>query len=867
MIARIAVVGIGLLMAGFVLAGAGPDAVHGSRSVGDASAPNRTWPCPPDALFAQPAEGCDEPSWSAYASAVGLDFTYLCQENFDDYGELCGLHWWGLALRWNSGWTAGDPAALVFDIVFYADAGGAPGAAVCSYFGVTPTFSYRETCFDEYDVYYFEAPVLNPCCVGNGPGWVSVQSRQAPPNYDLFLWVTSEFGDSYALQNGGNLGTDLGFCLTGLYIPAWGACGADATSACAESVERLDCRASGGRFAADTLCADLQPPCGQFPGACCYDNAVCTLVTAALCGVLLGDADCDGDVDFADIDPFVAALSGGDPCNAGACDCDQDGDVDFDDVDLFVCFIQQQCPPINGHWLGGGSLCAECPCIVPCPPGSTLENEPCYTNANGGCGSSPYLWGWINCGETICGTSFLDGADRDTDWFRIDTGATYVFTLTAAAEFDLQLLFLRDDGADCENYQYWYVWVAQCDLATLSTDCFPPSSFYVWVGPQFTGAFPCADGDLQYWVHLDCLWCFLPLGACCKGGLCYSDYCESDCLAINGTWLGDGTDCDSNPCPPGLPGERCETAIVIAATLPFDADGDTCPFMDEYDEVCPYSGSTAPEVVYKFTPVEDVFVQITLEYDNTCYDTKLYVYAGTCTGDPLACNDDCGSTACLPWPYVSHIPEVFLPGGVDYFIVVDGYADECGTYHIGMWEVFPCTLDCTPGAVPEQEPCGSDTNNGCSLGNPTFEPLDCGTTVCGTAWFDGNARDTDWYELVLTEPATVTVTGVAEFRAIFGWLEQIIPGVPGCENVTGYFIQYVQVDPCVEGVFTTECRAPGTYYIWIGPQWWDPIGCGVLHEYVLTITCAPCAAPPGPDRVTTAWDHAPRTIISGGSAR
>ena len=52
--------------------------------------------------------------------------------------------------------------------------------------------------------------------------------------------------------------------------------------------------------------------------------------------LLPGDCDCDGDVDFDDIDPFVLALSGQDAyeaaypdCNWFNADCDSDGDVDF----------------------------------------------------------------------------------------------------------------------------------------------------------------------------------------------------------------------------------------------------------------------------------------------------------------------------------------------------------------------------------------------------------------------------------------------------------------------------------------------------------------------------------------------------------
>ncbi len=59
-----------------------------------------------------------------------------------------------------------------------------------------------------------------------------------------------------------------------------------------------------------------------------------------------GDLNCDGDIDFDDINPFVLALS--DPaayqaaypnCNILNGDCDGDGDVDFDDINPFVAIL------------------------------------------------------------------------------------------------------------------------------------------------------------------------------------------------------------------------------------------------------------------------------------------------------------------------------------------------------------------------------------------------------------------------------------------------------------------------------------------------------------------------------------------------
>ncbi len=76
------------------------------------------------------------------------------------------------------------------------------------------------------------------------------------------------------------------------------------------------------------------------------DEQTYTLVIDPDCPFTLGDMDCDGDVDFDDIGPFVLALQ--DPagyqaaypnCNWLNGDTDGDSDVDFDDINGFVALL------------------------------------------------------------------------------------------------------------------------------------------------------------------------------------------------------------------------------------------------------------------------------------------------------------------------------------------------------------------------------------------------------------------------------------------------------------------------------------------------------------------------------------------------
>jgi hypothetical protein len=53
----------------------------------------------------------------------------------------------------------------------------------------------------------------------------------------------------------------------------------------------------------------------------------------------VGDTNCDGIIDFDDINPFVAALSDSVPCNYDNCDMNCDGIIDFDDINPFVALL------------------------------------------------------------------------------------------------------------------------------------------------------------------------------------------------------------------------------------------------------------------------------------------------------------------------------------------------------------------------------------------------------------------------------------------------------------------------------------------------------------------------------------------------
>ncbi|MBC8366415.1 hypothetical protein H8E52_03300 [bacterium] len=136
-------------------------------------------------------------------------------------------------------------------------------------------------------------------------------------------------------------------------------------------------------------------------------------------------------------------------------------------------------------------------------------------------------------------------------------------------------------------------------------------------------------------------------------------------------------------------GDTVADAVPIL-TMPFTGSGTTVGYVNDYDAVCNYTGSTAPEVVYSLVACDTGFLEITLCIDPTDYDTKLYVTDADL--NLIRCNDDWCS---VPVSYVSELTydnegadPLFgvVPVTVDemYYIFVDGYSSASGNYGISI---------------------------------------------------------------------------------------------------------------------------------------------------------------------------------------
>jgi len=279
-------------------------------------------------------------------------------------------------------------------------------------------------------------------------------------------------------------------------------------------------------------------------------------------------------------------------------------------------------------------------------------------------------------------------------------------------------------------------------------------------------------------------------------------------------------------------GDTIDDATAIAA-IPYDNVGTTSGYFDDYDEVCPYSISTSPDVVYTFTPAGDIEVNIDLL--GSTYDTKLYVY----DADPnlVACNDDFYSD------YVSKLEYVPLNAGMQYYIIIDGYGGDYGDYVMAITEVEPCIFECPPESFPEGEPDLVDGyvdeyNNGCQGPGPfVLQNLNFGPSFlnfCGVAgWYTSqgsNFRDYDWFEAVVGENGFIEITADAASRT--NVFELDIP-----EDCNASVIQNILVGPCSPSTMIITGAPGSVVFPYVSSANFSNPGDveGNMYDYVLTL--------------------------------
>jgi hypothetical protein len=283
-------------------------------------------------------------------------------------------------------------------------------------------------------------------------------------------------------------------------------------------------------------------------------------------------------------------------------------------------------------------------------------------------------------------------------------------------------------------------------------------------------------------------------------------------------------------------GDTFANATVIP-DLPYNDSGTTVGYTNNYDAVCPYTGGTAPDVVYRYVATTTVWSAIDL--CGSAYDTKLYVMDAAQT--VLACNDDfytgapCGT-------YVSLIENFTFAAGNTYYIVVDGYGSASGSYvlSVGGWECC-CVYHCPDDGQLEGEPplvpnYVDNWNGGCNtppgypfqnvVGDDNGDAILCGVS----GWYTsngGNFRDTDWYILTMGAAGTIEITASANEDTYIFEL-----GPQDCEAVG--VIQSTTCPCCTDAFMTISGYEPGApVWFWVGPTVFTPPNYWYEYAYMV----------------------------------
>jgi hypothetical protein len=278
-------------------------------------------------------------------------------------------------------------------------------------------------------------------------------------------------------------------------------------------------------------------------------------------------------------------------------------------------------------------------------------------------------------------------------------------------------------------------------------------------------------------------------------------------------------------------GDTILDAVEIAIPT-MNLAGTTVGYVNDYDEICPFSGSTSPDVVYTFiVPISNL---ITIDMIGSNYDTKIYVYDQNLS--LVACNDDYYAD------YTSKIEFLSILAGVQYYLVIDGYGGDAGDYllsiHENTWWIPQCPPD---GQHEDEPPLAVDYvdlwNGGCDA-DAADPPLQAITqpVFCGVSgWYRAQGvehRDTDWFTIAIPATGSLEIAAHAWFAM---YMFELAPQDCGSVSV----VQSVAFGPGIFSATMTIAGAPGeTVWCWVGPTTFGaPYGQDVFeYDYLLELS-------------------------------
>ncbi len=275
-----------------------------------------------------------------------------------------------------------------------------------------------------------------------------------------------------------------------------------------------------------------------------------------------------------------------------------------------------------------------------------------------------------------------------------------------------------------------------------------------------------------------------------------------------------------------ITGDDCTDAFIVAAAPATETGTAIETFTNVYglDSLTTW-GHSGADVVYSYTcTVDEVLTaEVTADFDEAfsvftdCLDPIASVVGGV--DDNMAA------------PFVETLT-VNAVAGTTYFFVIGAYdATATGAWTFTLDAAAPCVDALVAVGASEIEP-----NGGINETPVQYDPRALGTTaaptqITGTLEAVGGSRDMDWFDVVLTDYATITATADIMCGDVIIWIGNEDMSVLESVNANGMELGETM---------TSSLLAPGNYWVVIAPPVYDGMA---MFTYNLELSAETGTAP------------------------
>ncbi len=130
-------------------------------------------------------------------------------------------------------------------------------------------------------------------------------------------------------------------------------------------------------------------------------------------------------------------------------------------------------------------------CVAGCETGDLPENEGCKSGSNDGCNGASGLVQPIAIGDTVCGTFWAVGGNRDTDWFEFELPQRSIVSWQIESNVPATAFIL---STECPEPLFEVGGVVDGCPGVVES-CLEAGTHRVFIGPAVFEGLPCADVD------------------------------------------------------------------------------------------------------------------------------------------------------------------------------------------------------------------------------------------------------------------------------------------------------------------------------------------------------------------------------------